>query len=394
MFKFFKEKLKETISHLAKKAETKATEEETPVEEIKEIIKKDVEKDVKEKKKFFSFFTKKPTQKKKTKETKKEESVKEIIEEVKQPINEKAIEETIQKTIEKEEKKIGIFGKVKEKILTKKITEETFNELFETLELTLLENNVAFDVVEKIKNDLKKSLVDIPLLRKDIREIIEKSLRNSLLELFVEGFDLLQKVKEKKPYVILFAGINGSGKTTTIAKITHLLLKHKKTCVLAAADTFRAAAIDQLEEHGKRLGVKVIKQDYGSDAGAVAFDAIKHAEAKHIDVVLIDTAGRLHSNTNLMRELEKVNKVAHPDLTLFIGESITGNDCVEQARLFDEMIGIDGIILTKADVDEKGGAALSISYVTKKPILYLGIGQEMSDLKKFDKEEIIKGLGL
>jgi len=164
--------------------------------------------------------------------------------------------------------------------------------------------------------------------------------------------------------------------------------------VMAAADTFRAAAIDQLQLHADKLGIKLIKHEYGSDAAAVAFDAVKHAEATKKDVVLIDTAGRLHSNVNLMDEMKKIIRVANPDLKIFIGESITGNDCVEQAKKFDEAVGIDGILLSKADVDEKGGAAISVSYVTKKPILYLGTGQEYEDLQAFDKNKLLASIGL
>ncbi len=192
--------------------------------------------------------------------------------------------------------------------------------------------------------------------------------------------------------MICFVGINGSGKTTTIAKVAKFLKEHKLNVVIAAADTFRAASIEQIELHGERLGVKVIKHNYGADPAAVAFDAIKHAKAKNVDVVLIDTAGRMHSNTNLVNEMKKIMKVAQPDLKIFIGESITGNDCIEQARIFDEAVDIDGIILTKADVDEKGGTAISIGYVTKKPILFFGVGQEYSDLKVFDKRVVLEGL--
>ena len=149
-----------------------------------------------------------------------------------------------------------------------------------------------------------------------------------------------------------------------------------------------------MEDHGDRLGIKIIKHDYGSDPAAVSFDAIKHAKAKNIDVVLIDTAGRLHSNANLMEEMKKIVRVAKPDLKIFVGEAITGNDCIEQAKSFNDMIGIDGIILAKADVDEKGGAAISVSYVTKKPIMYLGVGQEYKDLKEFEPKLIVEGLEL
>jgi len=206
-------------------------------------------------------------------------------------------------------------------------------------------------------------------------------------------FDRIDEKKEKRePFVICFLGINGSGKTTTIAKITKMLKDKGYSVVLAAADTFRAAAIDQLQEHADRLKVKIIKHDYGSDPAAVAYDAIKHANAKHIDVVLIDTAGRMHTNTNLTDEMKKIVRVSNPDLKIFVGESITGNDCIEQAKVFDEAVSIDGIILSKADVDEKGGAAISISYVTKKPILYLGTGQNYDDIKPFDSQIVVDSL--
>jgi fused signal recognition particle receptor len=173
-----------------------------------------------------------------------------------------------------------------------------------------------------------------------------------------------------------------------------MLKERKISCVIAAADTFRAASIEQLQLHADKLNVKLIKHDYGSDPAAVAFDAIRHAEAKNIDVVLVDTAGRMHSNTNLLDEMRKIVRVAKPDLKIFVGESITGNDCVEQAQTFNSTISIDGIILTKADVDEKGGAALSISYITKKPIMYIGIGQEYADLREFSSSLVVESLGL
>ena len=164
--------------------------------------------------------------------------------------------------------------------------------------------------------------------------------------------------------------------------------------VLVAADTFRAAAIEQLEHHGKALGVPVIKQTYGSDPAAVAFDGVKHAEARKTDVVLIDTAGRQQSNVNLMAELKKVNKVSKPNMTIFIGESTAGSDCITQVKEFNSVASIDGIILSKADVDEKGGAALSVHYVSQKPIMFLGVGQTYEDLEVFDKNKILDNLGL
>ena len=179
-----------------------------------------------------------------------------------------------------------------------------------------------------------------------------------------------------------------------MAKLADLFLKNNLRCVFAAADTFRAASIQQLEEHGKKLGVHVIRHDYGADPAAVAYDGIKHAEAKGLDVVLIDTAGRQHNNENLMQELEKVNRIAKPVFKIFVGESIAGNDLVEQVNRFNEIVRIDGIILSKFDVDDKGGAAISVSYATTKPILYFGVGQRYDDLEKFDKNKIISSLNI
>jgi fused signal recognition particle receptor len=294
-----------------------------------------------------------------------------------------------------EKPKKSIFSRVAKPIITKKIDQNKFEELFWELELALLENNVAVEVIEKIKQDLKENLVGKPLTRTKVVETINKTLKSSIKEILeVDKINLLEKIKEKKPYVICFIGINGSGKTTSIAKVAKFLQNNNISCVLAAADTFRAAAIDQIQHHADKLGIKLIKQDYGSDPAAVAFDAIKHAEAKNIDVVLIDTAGRMHNNSNLQDEMKKIIRVAKPDMKIFVGESITGNDCTEQAKQFNESIEIDGIILSKQDIDEKGGAALSVSYITKKPILYIGTGQEYDDLKEFSSDIILDNLGL
>src|SRR3989344_1853353 len=298
---------------------------------------------------------------KKIEEEGKEEAI-EIKEEIKDEVKEEKKKE--------EPKKEGLFKKIKEKITTKKIDEKQFEEMFSGLELMLLENNVALQVIDKLKESLK--------------------------ELFnVKEIDLIKEIKQKKekPYVILFLGVNGSGKTTTISKIAHLLKENNISSVLVAADTWRQAAIEQLEEHGKKLGIKVIKHSYGSDPAAVAFDGIKHCKSKNIDAVLIDTAGRQHSNKNLMAELQKIAKVAKPDLKIFVGEAITGNDAVQQSMEFNTSIEIDAIILAKADIDERGGAMISISYVTGKPIIYLGKGQNYNDLEKFNAKKIINNIG-
>ena len=293
------------------------------------------------------------------------------------------------------EKKPGFFQRLTEVVTKKTLTEAQFEELFWDLEVALLENNVAVEVIDKIKQDLKRQLVDVKVTRGKVEETIAKTLGESIASLFdVPALDLIGMAKKKKPFVIAFVGVNGSGKTTTIAKLAKLFQGKGMKPVIAAADTFRAAAIQQLEEHADRLGVKLIKHDYGADPAAVAFDAIRYAEAHQADVVLIDTAGRLHSNVNLMDEMKKIMRVAKPDVKIFIGESITGNDCVEQAKQFNEAVGIDGIILCKADVDEKGGAAISVSYVTGKPILYLGTGQKYEDLQVFEPELVTKSLGL
>jgi fused signal recognition particle receptor len=353
MFKFLKNKIKDVVKNISKEVE------ETAQEEVKEIIEQE------------------------------EEPIKEN-----NTIIEKETKEKIEKIIEEKPKK-SLVSKLKEKITTKRISEKEFEELFWELELALLENNVAVEVVEKIKKSLKVDLVDNPLEKKKIEQIIENSLKESIKDLFKDSdFDLIKKIKSsEKPYVILLLGVNGSGKTTSVAKLTKLFQSNNLSVTLAAADTFRAAAIDQIQSWADKLGVKLIKHDYGADAAAVAFDAIKHAKAKKLDVVLIDTAGRMHSNINLRDELKKIVRISKPDLKIFVGESITGNDCIEQATTFNDAVEIDGIILTKADIDEKGGTAISISYVTDKPILYLGTGQELKDIEKFSVSKLMESLG-
>jgi fused signal recognition particle receptor len=379
----------------SEKKEEKETEEKKP-EKIKQVPKEKVSDHAERVKEEIKIIkeelkeAKEQTAEEILKEAKEIEEVEEILE-GKKP--EKATAEEKIEQEEREEKK-GFFARLKEKIVTKKIDEKQFDDMFWELEVGLLENNVAVEVIEKIKSDLKKKLVAVPLKRGEIENIIAESLKGTIEGLFkAEKINLIEKAKHKKPFVICFVGINGSGKTTSIAKMANLFQKNHLKVVMAAADTFRAAAIDQLQVHADKLGVKMIRHDYGSDPAAVAFDAIAHAKAKGVDVVLIDTAGRMHSNENLMDEMEKIIRVAKPDFKIFVGESITGNDCTEQAKAFNEAIGIDGIILSKADIDEKGGAAVSVSYVTGKPIIYLGTGQGYDDLKEFDAEEIMRNLG-
>ena len=273
------------------------------------------------------------------------------------------------------------------------VDEEKFEELFSELELILLQSNVALETVDSIKSSLKKRLIG-----KILKEVnLEEELKNSIKEILINPPNFLEKIneslKEKSPFVILFAGINGAGKTTTIAKIANYLQKNNLSVCLAAADTFRAASIEQLKEHAEKLKVHLISKDYGSDPASVGFDAISYAKKNKINVVLIDTAGRLQNKDSLMKEIEKISRVNKPDMKIFLGESITGNDCLEQARVFNEVINLTGIILSKADVDEKGGTAISVSNITKKPIYFLGTGQSYDDLEVFDKDKVIKRIG-
>lgn len=395
----FAQSLVEEVKEESKPKEKIKEKKEEPVEEIsidspQEPVEKQEtqEQPTQEKKGFFKrIFTKKeePTEQKEETKTTQKEPVAETQEEksVKTQPTPKPKE-----TTPSEEPK-SLFSKLKKSLTTKTISEEKFEELFWELELILLENNVSVEVIDKIKQDLKIELVDKPLPR-DVPRKINDTLKSTLTEILTfPKVDLIELANKKSPLIITFFGINGAGKTTSIAKLSKYFQKHDKSVVLAACDTFRAAAIQQLEEHANNLGVKMIKHDYGSDAAAVAFDAVKHAQKHNIDVVLIDTAGRLHSNTNLMAELEKIMRITNPDLKIFVGESITGNDCIEQAKKFNELVQMDGAILTKADVDEKGGAPLSISYTINKPILFLGMGQTYEDLEEFDANIILARLG-
>lgn len=304
-------------------------------------------------------------------------------------INEKIEEETKPGTE-------SFFKRVTSKISRIKISEKEFEIYSEELEMLLLENNVALEVAEKMVKELKLRIIGKELLKKEIESEIKDIFKEIIEEILFEPFKIEDKIKEKldKPYIILFCGINGTGKTTTIAKIAQSLKDKNISCVLAAADTFRAASIEQIKKHGEKLEIKVISNDYGSDPASVGFDAIQYAKKNRIDCVLIDTAGRIHTSKNLLKEIEKIKRVCKPDLNVFVGESLTGNDIVEQVKSFDWEIGIDGIILSKADIDEKGGTALSVGFVTKKPILYLGTGQEYNKIELFDKGKFIERLGL
>lgn len=311
---------------------------------------------------------------------------------------EQEVEAILAPTLEtkQEEEKESFFSKLVKKLTAAQLSEKDFNEAFEDLEIILLENNTAVEAVEAIRESLKKELVGLNCKKQEAPTRILEALKSSILSILQEPPSLLTAIQEKKgsPYVILFFGINGTGKTTSIAKVAHYLKQNKISCVVAAGDTFRAASIEQLEHHAKALNVPCIKGTYEADPASIAFNAIGYAKAHAIQVVLIDTAGRMYTKTNLMKEMEKIIRISKPDLKLFVGESITGNDALDQARTFNETAGIDGSILTKADIDEKAGTILSIAQVTNKPIYFLGTGQSYNDLLPFTKKTVLKNLGL
>jgi len=272
-------------------------------------------------------------------------------------------------------------------LFAKKISEKRLEEVLFDLEMALMESDVAQPVVERIKEYLMEELKGLKVDRKtDLDNIIENALRHSIGRVLeTQSFDFDEFVrKTQKPVVIMFVGVNGTGKTTAIGRIAYRLKMNNISCVMAAGDTFRAGAIEQLTKHADNLGLKIIKHKAGADPAAVAFDAIEHAKARKKDVVLLDTAGRMQTNINLMDEMKKINRVAKPHLKVFVGDALAGNDAVIQAQKFDEAVGVDGVILTKIDADAKGGAALSIAYTIGKPILFIGTGQDYKDLIVFD----------
>jgi len=311
---------------------------------------------------------------------------------------EKQIDKQIEESIESELQRAlqtrksieeAVGGEVKP---TWTIDEKKLDELLWDLEMGLLEADVAYSVIDSIKKDVKQEIKRVPFDKGKAGDLIETVLKNAIGHVLKSNnFDFNRFIEErKKPVVIMFVGVNGTGKTLSIAKIAFQLQKLGKTCVMAAGDTFRAGAIEQLTIHADRLGVKIVKHGPGSDPAAVAFDAIEHAKAKHKDVVLLDTAGRIQTNSNLMDEMAKIKRVAKPDMIIFVGDALSGNDAVEQAKRFNEVVGIDGVILTKVDADAKGGSSLSIAYTIGKPLLFIGVGQKYEDQIAFNPEWMVQ----
>ena len=288
------------------------------------------------------------------------------------------------------------FSNVAKSFSEKELAEKDINNILQELEISLLESDVATEVIDSLKSDLKKRLIGTKVDKHEIESVVKKSLIDSISGLFdaTQKINVIEKIDAKKrlqePYIILFVGINGTGKTTTLAKFAHMLQQAKLSVVVAAADTYRAGAIEQLKEHTNRLNLKIIAQNYGADPAAVAKDAVLHAKSQKIDCVLIDTAGRMQTSKNLMDQIAKITKVVNPDLKIFVGDSLAGNDTINQAREFYQHTKFDAAILTKNDADARGGAALSIVKVTNTPILFVGVGQDYKDLKPFDKELFIE----
>ncbi len=294
-----------------------------------------------------------------------------------------------------EKLKSGFKGLVT-KVTTAELKPENLSPILEDFKMTLAENDVAFPVADKVCEKLEKRLTGVQIKRlEDRKKIVEDSLRQVLLEVMLtdKKIDILGEAENKRikkePLVLLFVGINGTGKTTTIAKVAQFFKDKKYSVVLAGSDTYRAGSIEQLEEHAQRLNLKMIRHQYGADPAAVAYDAISHAKAQGISIVLIDTAGRMQTNQNLMSELSKIKRVVKPDLTILTVDSLAGNDAVQQAEEFHTCVEIDATILTKVDADVKGGAALSVTYITQKPILFIGVGQSYKDLEVFNPEKFV-----
>ncbi len=366
MFGFLKKKLSEVVDSLSGKVKKKTEEKKEPADQIVE---------------------EEPQQLPVTEEQVMPEPTLE-----KEIIPEKVQEPVVAKEHEKKSFFRRITEKVVKKVTEKRLTAEDVEPMLIDLQGSLIEADVAVEVAEKVGNDLRKALVDREIRRGKEKELIIAAFRKSLLEVLdVRKVDFESMLSQKKPVVIAFWGFNGAGKTTSLAKTASWLMKKGHTCVFAAADTFRAGAEEQLQVHADKIGVKLVKHKYGADPAAVIFDAIEHAKAKGLDFVLADTAGRAHTNANLMDQMKKIVRVNKPDVKILVIDSLTGNDAVLQARMYGE-VGVDAVIFTKVDVNEKGGAILSVTHELKKPILFLGLGQDYSHLEEFDAEKFVDNI--
>ncbi len=291
------------------------------------------------------------------------------------------------------------FSAVTSAVRERQLTEAQLDEVVFNFQLSLIESDVAQSVAEAFTHEVQKSLAGSKVDRAaDPSEVVGARLATLLEAAFAKAgtVDLVENIKEKRktgePYIILFLGINGTGKTTTISKVANLLKKSGISVVCAAGDTHRPGAIEQLTEHADRLSLKVVSQRYGADPAAVGRDGLLYAKAHHMDCLLMDSAGRMQTNQNLMEEMAKIVRVVKPDFKMFVADALTGNDAVSQAELFNQHVGFDGVVLTKADADVRGGAALSIVYSTGKPVLFLGVGQRYDDFVPFDAKKFLESL--
>jgi len=290
----------------------------------------------------------------------------------------------------------GFLQRVSDTIRYRELSDEEIGKLGEELFLKLVEADVAYEVAEHIASQITSRLRSLKVPRgSDTKTYIDGVVREALLEILRGGMpqqNIVELVKARRPFKIVFFGVNGVGKTTTIAKIAYMLKQNGFRVLVVAADTFRAAAQEQLKKHCEKIGLELIQGKYGADPAAVAYDGVVYAAKRLYDVVLIDTAGRMHVDEDLVNELKKIVKVVNPDLRLLIIDALTGNDAVEQIKTFDSKVGIDGVILTKVDADTKGGAALSVIVVSSKPVYFLGVGQKYEDLIPYTPEAILDNL--
>jgi fused signal recognition particle receptor len=274
------------------------------------------------------------------------------------------------------------------------VSEKDISEALSELEMTLLECDVALQVTDAIIASVRTNLIGKHRkIGSSIDDLVVGALKTALLDVLGTGFDLAQYIKtHPRPVKILFTGVNGTGKTTTIAKIGFFLKKQGFTVVIGAGDTYRAGAIEQIGVHAERIGIKIIQHQEGADPSAVLFDAVQYAVSHKIDVVLADTAGRFHTKSNLMNQLEKIKRVMKPDLVVYVDEAVAGNDAVIRAAEFERTVGADAVVLTKADMDSRGGAAISIAHTIGKPLMFLGTGQGYDDIMPFDPVQVVEEL--
>ncbi|MEM7821808.1 MAG: signal recognition particle-docking protein FtsY [Candidatus Aenigmatarchaeota archaeon] len=302
----------------------------------------------------------------------------------------------IEEKFEKEEtEKPKVLEKIVKKVREKRVEEKDLEPILKELEDGLIESDVAYEVAEKIKEELKKEVLGKEVKRGKEKEFVLENLKNTLIKILsvpkIDLEKLIERAKEeKRPALILFFGVNGVGKSLNLAKVAYFLKRKKYKPLLAAGDTFRAGSIQQLEEYAIKANVPVIKQKYGSDGCAVIFDARKAAEVRGYDVVLGDTSGRIHTNKDLMDELSKIVRVNKPDLKVLVLDSLTGSDVISQLEFFENAIGVDALIFSKVDINEKGGNILSVCYKFKKPVLFLGVGQEIDDIVEYEPKKIVE----